>query len=105
MARILGKILTDPATYVVPRGRVLIPWEDVEAAGYTYFGASTSKENYRIELISDLRGSVASNRTYIAIDPTVALLLDVAIQVRRLTGQMNRVIRYLESNFDRSEPT
>lgn len=105
LARILGRILVDPANYVVPRGRVLMPWADVEAAGYTYFGADTSKENYRIELITDLRAAVASNRTYIAIDPTLAALFDVANQLRRLTGQMNRVIRYLEGNFDRSDPT
>lgn len=105
LARILGRVLVDPANYVVPRGRVLLPWADVQAAGYTYFGADTNKENYRIELISDLRAAITSNRTYIALDPATVDLLTVANQVRRLTGQMNRVIRYLEANFDRSEPT
>ena len=105
LARILGKLLVDPEKYEVPRGRVLIPWADVEAAGYTYFGASTSKENYRIELISDLRASVAANRTFLQQDPSLMDLLTAINQIRRLTGSMNRVIRYLEGNFDRSEGT
>ena len=105
LARILGRILVDPVNYVVPRGRVLVPWADVEAAGYTYFGADTNRENYKLELISDLRNAITSNRNYIALDPATVDLPTVANQLRRLTGQMNRVIRVLEANFDRSEPT
>ncbi len=105
LARILGRILVDPADYTVPRGRVLVPWADVEAAGYTYFGADTNKENYRMELISDLRASVAANRTFLGQDATLMDLLTAINQVRRLTGSMNRVIRYLEGTFDRSDPT
>lgn len=104
MARILSKVeLNDPDAYNPGRMRYLMLYADAITAGYTEF-ARADPDEYRIELAEQIKNVIASNRNYIAKDPAVVTLEEVAIQTRRLTGTVNRLIRFALVDFNPNEP-
>jgi hypothetical protein len=104
MKRIISTVeLHDPESYNPGRMRYLMLYADAVAAGYTDI-ERTDPEEYKIELAEQLKNAIAANRNYIAKDPATVTLEEVAVQVRRLTGAQNRLIRFALADFNPNEP-
>ncbi len=104
--RIIGSVfLNDPDSYNPGRMRYIMLWDDAIAAGYTEF-AQVDPEEYKIELADQLRNAIAANRTFIAnsADPATIDLPTLVNQTRRLTGAVNRLIRFALVDFNPNEP-
>lgn len=103
-ARIVSKVeLNDPESYNPGRMRYLMLYADAVAAGYTEI-VRNDPEEYRLDLAEQIKNAIAANRNYIAKDPAAVTLEEVAIQVRRLTGTQNRLIRFALVDFNPQEP-